>query len=927
MRSARRLLAPAIASGALLFLSLAVGCARGKATIEPPRRDPGPLRAKISGCERVTRDADCALGPSRSIHVWAPEVQVASIAVSDGMTKLATTPPREVEGGLAFEVEVPAGARSVRIDAATAAGVALRRDLRIADDDAPSWLREAKALRGEGKADAAETRLAPGFAPGAPPRERAWATGTKARVELRRGHLERAVTLLREALALDRAAGLVSDESDDTQALVFVLSERQHDTAKALEALGAVADASARYDEGAMDTLYSRGLVALGSGDWRGALHLFDDARIAARRLAKDSTARAAQTQYAVQLEYLGRWREALAILQTLVATEPADAPACDRATLRVNVAEGRLLATEASAGEDVGDPIPPLEEAIALYGAGCPDDYARAMALQNVALALVRRGDAIRAKAYLARSRAASGAPDPLLVAAGSEVEGRIALAERRFAAAGDAFAREERIADASLFQVERWRGALGRAEAMEGLGATERAIEAYAAAERSLDASILAVPLGEGQGGFAADREASARALVDLLLRRHRPEQALLHARRARARVLVALARTARLEALDGEARQRWTDALDAYRRAREALAGDAAEDWKRPAPEVARAIRDRRDGDLRARAALDAELWPLASGMAAPGVAMKPPPPGAVLLTYAPLRRGWVAFAQVGGSVRAAPFDVARDERDPERLAAVLLAPFAPEIRSATEILLAPHGAVRGVDVHALPFDGAPLVASKPVRYVLDIGEGGRAQGTPDAPALVLSDPMSDLAEARAEAAFVTSALTSSSLWPVVAYAGPAVTAARMADELPRAALLHFAGHGVYSGREGWESALPLAREARWTVGDVLALSRAPERVVLSACEAARSSVDAAEGLGLAQAFVVAGAHAVVAPTRPVKDELARALSEALYTALLRGRSREASLPAALHEAQAALAAAHPGWDWAAFRALTP
>jgi CHAT domain-containing protein len=113
------------------------------------------------------------------------------------------------------------------------------------------------------------------------------------------------------------------------------------------------------------------------------------------------------------------------------------------------------------------------------------------------------------------------------------------------------------------------------------------------------------------------------------------------------------------------------------------------------------------------------------------------------------------------------------------------------------------------------------------------------------------------------------------------------------------------------------------LPLAGGGRLGVADVLALAPAPARVVLSGCDAAKSDGDA-EGLGLAQAFVAAGADEVLAPVRPVADALAAKLAARIH------RDHDPPpLAVALRDAAIALRNEDPGgredWDWAAFRVL--
>ena len=102
----------------------------------------------------------------------------------------------------------------------------------------------------------------------------------------------------------------------------------------------------------------------------------------------------------------------------------------------------------------------------------------------------------------------------------------------------------------------------------------------------------------------------------------------------------------------------------------------------------------------------------------------------------------------------------------------------------------------------------------------------------------------------------------------------------------------------------------------------VGDILALSRVPRFVVLSACEAARTDRGARpESLGVAQAFVTRGAEAVIAPTRPVADDLAAALMRELYA------HPAEDLVTSLTRAQRTLDKARPDSDWAAYRVLVP
>jgi CHAT domain-containing protein len=96
---------------------------------------------------------------------------------------------------------------------------------------------------------------------------------------------------------------------------------------------------------------------------------------------------------------------------------------------------------------------------------------------------------------------------------------------------------------------------------------------------------------------------------------------------------------------------------------------------------------------------------------------------------------------------------------------------------------------------------------------------------------------------------------------------------------------ARLWHYAGHGEVDSLGG--ARLLLAEEGELSVADVLSLRASPARVVLVGCETAAAREGGVEGLGLGQAFVVAGSSAAVASVRPVADASASAFTAALYT----------------------------------------
>ncbi len=131
------------------------------------------------------------------------------------------------------------------------------------------------------------------------------------------------------------------------------------------------------------------------------------------------------------------------------------------------------------------------------------------------------------------------------------------------------------------------------------------------------------------------------------------------------------------------------------------------------------------------------------------------------------------------------------------------------------------------------------------------------------------------------------------------------------------------VHLACHGLVSPDEPMLSALALTGDYL-TVGDLLHLRVHADLAVLSACETARGGLFQSEGVvGLARAFMHAGAPRVIVSLWPVDDEATRALMGAFYA-----RWKEGKMPTAkaLREAQAEVAA-DPRWRhphyWAAWQ----
>jgi CHAT domain-containing protein len=229
----------------------------------------------------------------------------------------------------------------------------------------------------------------------------------------------------------------------------------------------------------------------------------------------------------------------------------------------------------------------------------------------------------------------------------------------------------------------------------------------------------------------------------------------------------------------------------------------------------------------------------------------------------------------------------------------------------------------------EVGAVPFAalwnqvrGRYLVEDHALRFALSVREPRRAPAYPGetGPALLVADPAFDrgahpslrpLAGAAAEAHDIARLYHGSRVLAGANANAPAVLAA-----LPRAALMHYAGHAVFDDERPLRSMLvlapastdhaargewPAANDGALTAETIVSLDlRRVQLVVLSACETVGAAAGRAGGFaGLAGAFVAAGAGGVVGAQWRVEDGATSALMRAFHRAYARSGDAAAAL----------------------------
>ncbi|HEV7668883.1 MAG TPA: CHAT domain-containing protein [Thermoanaerobaculia bacterium] len=912
----------------LLAALLALGCSR-----------PPPLAVEYAGCIQVLRTGPTCLlqegkdGAAPTITIWLP------LSPSDTTTEIRIDGrPVAVAGekaldGLRYPIEVPLAAHRLQVQRGSSSW-----SLALAQSPiAPAWFTEARLEASSGNLESIEKvrKELKARLPGLPPSD----LSLRARVLWLLSRLppspgEDVVAGYRREIEARRKADHLLGEASAASALAQKLAEKDDRLAEASKVLDQVAPPSSSPAEVTFLLAFARGFVARLAGEPRQALREFEGAVAEAKRLGLESYRADAEQQLSSLLLDLGRFNEAetrfAAAARTVEATKATTTDReCAAAQVATNRGWTRLLAREA--GTDVGDPLPELIAARAAFDrtAACDASHQRANARLNLALAHLQGGalDAAAEDLAQARSLSAATATAEEQLWQG-EIEARLALARGRTHEALVRWQGLETNARRSGSFKDLWLALTGRARAERALGNADAALQELAEAEDLLDRQA-ATAQRPSRARFVEQREASARLRIELLLEQGRTAEALSAARRSRARVLRQIEMEGRIEGLSGAQRERWQQAVGDFRAARRKCDKDAAEEWSAAADRLPLVRSARNSQCMGAEENLETAVAQLGLGAKASGAeSFRPPGVGELVLAFHPLDKGWVAFAKNATGVSAHRFELPPSTlTDPNDLSARLLAPFADAIRHARRIRLLPYGALREVDLHILPFDGAPLLAGRPVVYGLDLLDRAPAPALAASKpaALVIGDPRRDLPSSRKEAERVGRALADAG-WQVEKESGDGATVDRMIDALPRISLLHFAGHGVAGSADGGGELL-LGGEERLLATEILNLDRAPARIVLSGCATGLSDPGAAvEGLGLAQAFLLRGATQVVAAIRPVPDPDAAALFAAFYQPPPKG-SADLDLAVRLAWVQAAALRNNPKSAAASFRVFEP
>jgi tetratricopeptide (TPR) repeat protein len=796
--------------------------------------------------------------------------------------------------------------------------------LRLAEPDMPDWFDQVDKLSGTNPQKA--RRLLKDLPPSARDKYQSFVLAEL--VPLAENSQE-AEKLLRQRADWDRSSHHWSGEVEAVTSLSYryVKQGRLSEATQLLKTVSVV-PLRAPADDKHYVTYYL-GILAESTGDYGAALKQLREAANLADWVGMPGLESNAIQLLALVYQELGRPQEASKLYTKLLAG-PDLKSGCATGGLWTNVGWFQLM--EHEAGNTAELPVPALQKALANFETSGCSSHQRLNAHLNLALAYQQQDqwpDATRELSQAQSLAESSTLPERLWL---DDLEARIALHNGRPELALGLYEKLERRSELAASPAGILQALLGRARANIAKGDQQAAIDALAKADVQIEKQSQHIPIDQGRDTFFAYQEAATRLYLRLLLDDEKWQKAFDLARKSRSRLLRQLAVRDRLNQLDEKSRQAWRASLAKYHTMRDMLDRDAASRWKLAVSEKAHALEDEAQKLKDSQEQLDSALGALNALGRAGEEALTPPERDEVIVAYHPLPgKQWAAFAATK-KIEVAYFELPEKLPGPEQLAQLLLTPsqaFRSAVAGAKSVRILPYGPLRTVDFHALPFtDGQPLLATHRVVYSLDLPKGSASPTPSGHPmALVVSDPTEDLRTAKTEGKTVTAAIQRwPGAWTPTPLNGSEAKASKVRDALAKASFFHYAGHGSFAGFAGWSSELPLADHSRLTLSDILALGHTPDSVVLSACDAGHTSEEApGEGVGLANAFLLAGSKEVVAARQWVPDSSANELMAEMYS---HWQPRE-DLQQQLRRAQLTCARKNPSpcASWASFRVLVP
>lgn len=866
-----------------LVVLLGFGCGRGPVGSEFPSspselRLARPSEIEVWGCATWIAPSTCELDARRRLVVVVPDA-VGPVEVLGPAERPLPVGAQIVEGALTATATIPESWDEIRV---RAGGRSRSVRLKAARALVPA-VASAEALRRSGAASDGEVTALLGLTLNSTDAwVRATAHGTRARALRAADKYREARQSFAESARAYAAAGRDAQAATEELTAAYVLLEHEARFQEAETTIESVRSRSLVSPEVQLSADYYAALLASYRFELAAAIDAARSVRRRARRGQVFSLVSAAlQVEARVIGENLGQVEEALALLDE-ARTNLTNTHPCVRLALELNEAWLLILRVQADssdrhAGEAATRALDSAEFAVRHT---CPSASGVSLVLTHRAVLAVSQGDADGAARALARSATVSpGGAEPNVWR--REVEAQAALARGDVSLAVEGFRAAERLAqDLEILQA-RWRALSGLARAYALAKKHKRALDALARAEAMADDLVFSAPLGEGRDHFLASMERTTRFHVDYLLSRRDLREAARVARRAQARGLLALQVRDRLARQDKTERA-WNQQVEQYRRARLEVEAGFADAWHLSVRDRELLARRQAESYHALQVAADNARMALRDALSPCGPPRSETHAGDLEMVFHPTEDGVTVIADGQTRLQLPAAALA----DPIALGDAVASRLDSELDRSHRVRLMVPSSLNNIDLAAMRWRGLPLGRQKEVIYGADLPRCGPEPG-PGRRAVIVR-PSASLEHAEREATAAKAALEAQGLeveqLPLDAATHGNVLAALAA---PDVGWVHFVGHSTFGGPDGTSSGLVLARGSILGVADILGLPRVPEVVVLSGCETARTSTrSTALGLGVAHAFLAAGASQVLATARPVADGPSYRLMAAFY-----------------------------------------
>ncbi len=403
----------------------------------------------------------------------------------------------------------------------------------------------------------------------------------------------------------------------------------------------------------------------------------------------------------------------------------------------------------------------------------------------------------------------------------------------------------------------------------ALHGLGTAQlaagdprAALASWRSALAMVDRLAARTHLQAARAPFFASRQQLADDAIRLLLRLGETVEAFQVADAARARVLYGLQAEARLAGLDAGQQDEWARLVAEHRQARAA--------YERTRDEGEVLVGPLRAAWARRRAAARADTTRLFEEAYAWLDRVAPSPKhGTLALGAVRPDEALVAYLRLDG--RWHGFLVA-DGRIVHRVVGSPLDAWSERLRHRAHLYVVDGGWSAARSLHHGPWGDRLGISYLPRAALL-----ARAASPSLAPPLVVADPTGDLPHARRIAGVLAGA-------PLV---GLEAGRSAVLERLDGAAWLHFSGHGALRTGHPWDAHLRLAGGQALTLVDILTERPRLSLAVLAGCgTAATQQLAPGEHIGLAEAFLVAGARSVLATDYEVEDAAAARFVRRFY-----------------------------------------